>query len=63
MYPQGEREKIMREVTVEEVAQVLDAAVDLYESGAYGWVQGRYGYAPPGETPRHCTARDLRNSQ
>jgi hypothetical protein len=27
MYPQGKREKIMREVTVEEVAQVLDAAV------------------------------------
>jgi len=44
----------MREVTVTEVAEVLDAAVDLYESGTYGWVQGKYVYAPPGETPRRC---------
>jgi len=47
MHPRGEREKIMREVTATEVAEVLDAAVDLYESGTYGWVQGKYEYRPP----------------
>jgi hypothetical protein len=54
MYPQGKREKIMREVTVEEVAQVLDAAAGLYESGAYGWVQGMYFYDPPSEESKRC---------
>jgi hypothetical protein len=44
----------MREVTATQVADVLDAAVDLYESGTYGWVQGKYVYSPPGETPRRC---------
>ena len=44
----------MREVTVTEVADVLDEAVRLYESGTYGWVQGRYVYAPLGKTPSRC---------
>ena len=44
----------MREVTVTEVADVLDEAAGLYESGTYGWVQGRYVYAPLGKTPSRC---------
>jgi hypothetical protein len=54
MYPRGRGRKIMREVTVTEVADVLDEAVRLYESGTYGWVQGEYSYDVPGETPRRC---------
>ena len=44
----------MREVTVTEVADVLDEAASLYESGTYGWVQGMYSYDPPGAKPKRC---------
>jgi len=45
----------MREVTVTEVADVLDEAASLYESGTYGWVQGKYSYDPRlGEAPSRC---------
>lgn len=44
----------MREVTATEVAEVLEEAADLYESGTYGWVQGMYSYYPPLGNPRRC---------
>ncbi len=44
----------MKEVTNVEVAEVLEEAVRLYESGEYGWVKGMYLYAPPGQTPKRC---------
>src|SRR5690348_1532137 len=53
--PPGRGRKIMREVTVTEVAEVLDEAAGLYESGTYGWVQGKYSYDPGlGKAPSRC---------
>jgi hypothetical protein len=52
--PPGRGRKIMREVTVTEVADVLDEAVGLYESGTYGWVQGMYSYEPPSGESKRC---------